>query len=159
MNDQRHMPSPSAGVAPNDKAQSGHNYRRLHSVQAKGASSESVSEPTLWALEHIKARRRRDQYFTSSLFKEPAWDILLELFVAHAEDRPVRVADACRVTATSASTGLRWIGTLEAARLIEREPDTSDGRASFVHLSSIGLQIMTDYLDDVAHTRRKVAHD
>lgn len=128
-----------------------------HSPRSERTLPPSVSKPASWALEHINARRRREQYFGSNLFKDPAWDILLELFIAHTEGRTVRITEACRVTATSTSTGLRWIGTLEAENLIERESDTNDGRSSFIHLSSTGLKIMSEYLEDVAEAHHVLA--
>ena len=56
-------------------------------------------------------RRRRSTIFgDSELFGEPAWDILLDLYIAHVEDTPVSVSSCCRTTqadfASSIGVGL-----------------------------------------------------
>lgn len=41
-------------------------------------------------------RRKRAAIFGNpELFGEPAWDILLDLYIAHAEAKPVSVSSAC----------------------------------------------------------------
>ena len=39
-------------------------------------------------------RRRADIFGNAELFGEPAWDILLGLYIAHVEDKPVLVSNA-----------------------------------------------------------------
>lgn len=66
-------------------------------------------------------RRCRDRAFEgcSDLFLEPAWDILLDLFVAEHEDRAVTVDVACLAARVSRSTSIRYLTLLEKRGLIE----------------------------------------
>ncbi len=120
---------------------------------------EALSDLALWAVNHYNARRRRERFLPKDLFRDPAWDVLLDLYIAEAEQRTVRITSACRVASHSTSTGLRWIANLEARHLIERTPDLSDGRASFIRLSDQGWQQMTRYLEDSVATCHEYVRD
>ena len=126
-----------------------------HAYPPRGA----LSDLALWALEHYCARRRRERFLPKDLFRDPAWDVLLDLYIAEAENRSVRITSACRVASHSTSTGLRWIANLEARHLVERSPDLSDGRASFIRLSDQGWQQMTRFLEDSVATCHEYVHD
>ena len=92
-------------------------------------------------------RRRREQVFgDASLFGEPAWDIMLDLYVAAAQDKRIAVTSACIGSAVPATTALRWIKILEDRGLIEREVDEVDARRTFVRLSPKGCVLMEEYL-------------
>ncbi|QFT77818.1 winged helix DNA-binding protein [Erythrobacter sp. THAF29] len=95
-------------------------------------------------------RRKRDGIFgTSELFGEPAWDILLDLYVAEAEGKAVSVSSACIGSASPSTTGLRWLGVLSEAGLVAREHDPEDQRRVLVRLSAKGLEAMDRYFDEV----------
>ena len=106
---------------------------------------------TLWldlALEHYRNRRRRDKIFaTETLFGEPGWDILLDLFIAAKENRQVSVMSACIGAAVPSTTGLRWISALEREGLLAREDDPNDARRTHVLLTSRGYSGMVDYFN------------
>ncbi len=66
----------------------------------------------------LKARRSRANFLPAELFHEPAWDLLLELFVADAEGRRLtgrEVSDAANVTPSVMS---RWLKHLTRLHLI-----------------------------------------
>ncbi len=93
-------------------------------------------------------RRRRTAIFGNpDLFGEPAWDILLDLYIAHAEDKSVSVSSACIASASPATTGLRWLGILAEEGLIVRENDAGDHRRVLVRLTPAGLAAMDRYFD------------
>ena len=93
-------------------------------------------------------RRKRGAIFGNpDLFGEPAWDILLDLFIAHAEGKSVSVSSACIGSAAPATTGLRWLGVLADEGLIERRPDPEDNRRVMVHLTPTGRAAMERYFD------------
>jgi hypothetical protein len=95
-------------------------------------------------------RRKRAAIFGNpDLFGEPAWDILLDLFIAHGEGKPVSVSSACIGSASPATTGLRWLGVLADEGLIVRENDADDNRRVLVRLSSAGVTAMERFLDSV----------
>jgi hypothetical protein len=91
-------------------------------------------------------RRRRNKIFKSEeLFGEPAWDILLDLFVAAKERRRVSVTSACIGSAVPSTTALRWISILERQGLLTREADPGDARRVYVRLSPAGYEAMLEY--------------
>ncbi|MEQ5786722.1 winged helix-turn-helix transcriptional regulator [Erythrobacter sp. NFXS35] len=93
-------------------------------------------------------RRKRAAIFGNpELFGEPAWDILLDLFIAHGEDKPVSVSSACIGSAAPATTGLRWLGVLAEEGLIVRENDAQDNRRVLVRLTRAGVTAMERFFD------------
>jgi DNA-binding MarR family transcriptional regulator len=95
--------------------------------------------------EIIRMRRKRDQFFEKELFADPAWDILLELYLGVLSQQRVTITSLCAAAAVPPTTGLRWIGILEAKGLINRRADPFDGRRVFMSLSTEGLQRMEEY--------------
>jgi hypothetical protein len=92
-------------------------------------------------------RRQRAAIFGSSdLFGEPAWDILLDLYIAQAEGKPVSVSSACIGSASPPTTGLRWLAVLTEQGLIARTADEQDQRRILVHLTARGLAAMEQFL-------------
>lgn len=93
-----------------------------------------------------QARRKRVSVFEAEeLFGEPAWDILLDLYIAYAEGKSVSVSSACIGSASPPTTGLRWLGVLQEAALVEREHDPRDQRRVLVRLSPTGIERMETY--------------
>lgn len=83
----------------------------------------------------LKARRMRDQFFERELFADPAWDILLELYLADLMQYRMSIGSLCIGAAVPATTALRWIKLLERKGVIMRNADPGDGRRVFVSLS------------------------
>lgn len=111
------------------------------------ASARITPEARLaFARETYAIRRRRDRHLPGDLFGEPTWDILLDLYVATRENRPVPTTSACIGADVPPTTALRWLRILEARGLVEREEDGRDGRRTFVRLSAQGLAAMDDWL-------------
>ena len=97
-------------------------------------------------------RRRRQEVFGTAMFGEPAWEILLHLYVLefgarHTIGRLVKLAGA------SKSSGLRWIDYLEVQRLIRRRSHPTDRRAAFVELTEKGKEQIELYLFGTATSR------
>jgi DNA-binding MarR family transcriptional regulator len=104
-----------------------------------------LSSSAMLARAEMKARLRRGLFFKESLFSDPAWDILIDLFIAEAEGTR-RAVSAVGLTANIPSTtALRWINVLEREGLIEREDDVRDGRRVFISLTDQGISAMTEY--------------
>jgi len=93
----------------------------------------------------IRARRMRDSFFEATLFADPAWDMLLDLFAAEIEHARVSVSSLCIAAAVPGTTALRWIGTLSEAGLVERKDDPFDRRRAFISLSAKARRGMNDY--------------
>ncbi len=95
----------------------------------------------------ISERRRREQTFGSELFADPAWDMLLDLYAAHQEQRQVSISSLCIAAAVPATTALRWIRTMADKGLLCRAADENDGRRIYVHLEEKVLTAMDEFLE------------
>lgn len=98
------------------------------------------------AMSIYRARRRRSKFFEASLFAEPAWDMLLDLFVASVRGRQVSVSGLCRAADVSEETGLRWIELLESQGLVRRRSVSEDGHLRLVEMSDDGFEAMCKYV-------------
>ncbi len=96
-------------------------------------------------LSYARRRKRAKIFGDSELFGEPAWDILLDLYIAQADDKPVSVSSACIGSAAPPTTGLRWLGVLADQGLLEREHDPHDQRRVLVRLTDKALRAMDRY--------------
>lgn len=91
-------------------------------------------------------RRLRSNFFDQSLFGEPAWDILLDLFIAFANRQRISTTSCCIASAAPTSTALRWIGELSQTGLVWREPSSTDRRSSYVSLTHEGVITVAQFL-------------
>lgn len=98
---------------------------------------------------YLRARRNREAYFPEGLFADPAWDLLLDLYVAQTEGREVSVSSACIAAGVPATTGLRWLASLEKKALITRHQDHQDGRRSWVKIARPALKGINLWLDSM----------
>lgn len=106
----------------------------------------SVNRDLEFAEKLYEYRRQRERTFPDGLFSDPAWDILLDLFISEGRNRRVSVGDACLASCVPPSTAMRWLTTLEDEGLIVKSSDTADRRRSFFTLSPQGLEKMHSYL-------------
>jgi len=74
----------------------------------------------------IKARNWRASMLGDGLFADHAWDMLLELYAAADEGRPLTASSLCKASGAPVTTGLRYVAHLESRRLIQRVPGHRD---------------------------------
>jgi DNA-binding MarR family transcriptional regulator len=91
------------------------------------------------------ARRLRDRMFGDQLFSDPAWDLLLDLYIAHWEGRQVSVKSACIAASVPQTTALRYIAHLVELAMIKRSSHPVDARIKFLQLSERAIEKMTRY--------------
>lgn len=125
--------------------------RSTHLLSSQELASEAAR---LYA-----ARRIRSNYFDELLFGEPAWDIMLDLFLAAVEDRDLRSTSVCIASAVPLTTALRWIKVLQEHGLIERRDGVEDKRCSHLRLSEKGYSAMVKTLSRVLSQRRNSMAD
>src|ERR1700754_1862754 len=77
-------------------------------------------------------RMRRNETLGIPVFRDPAWDMLLDLLVAAEEGRRVSVTSLCHASGVPTTTALRHVERLDALGLIERSSDPSDKRRFWV---------------------------
>ena len=85
-----------------------------------------------------------------ALFRDPAYDLLLDLVASEEEGRTVYATDCAVAARVPVSTILRYVSLLEAEGLIDREPDTLDGRRIIVRLTERARSAMHDHLGEIA---------
>ena len=120
-------------------------------------SSENIGERVLsrqtWAplpdpkliRQIIRQRRLRSDFLGGDWFADPAWDILLDLTAAAAENKRVSVSSLCHASGVPPTTALRWISQMVDAGLLVRVDDPVDRRRSFIELSDVATRKMARY--------------
>lgn len=101
-----------------------------------------------------QARDLRPCIHIAGLFGEPAWDILLDLYICQGTSRPTSVTSSCLASRAPATTALRYIQYLCDHDVIVRTPDNRDRRRSWLRLSSSAEIAMDRYLDQIMRTLR-----
>lgn len=87
---------------------------------------------------HRVARRRllrRQLVGAPELFGEPAWDMLVDLFIHEAEERAVSTSSVCIASGLPMTSALRLLQNLCDVGLVTREADRDDGRRNFIRLA------------------------
>lgn len=102
-----------------------------------------VKIANFWTLAHAL----REEFFESSLFADPAWDILLELYRAGYHKEKVKITSLSASARVPSSTSGRWVRNLTRKGLVIQERDPKDKRRVYVHLSAEGHELMRRYFD------------
>lgn len=108
------------------------------------------------ALAWIRARKHRDEAFGDDLFFDPAWSILLELYVHHRQQVATSITSLCQSVKIPPSTGLRWIALLEKRGLVTREADPFDKRRSYARLTPESIERVERALDSAVTSDRQL---
>jgi hypothetical protein len=90
---------------------------------------------TMFARRLMSERRERENTFGADFFADPAWDMILDLFIAHEEKRKISVSSLCIAAAVPPTTALRWIKSLTEKGIFVRSDDPDDGRRGWIALS------------------------
>jgi hypothetical protein len=83
---------------------------------------------------YLANRRARESLFPGGWFADPAWDLLLDLFVAELEGEQVAVSSACIAAGVPTTTALRCLNRMCEAGFLIRTVDPEDARRSLVTL-------------------------
>lgn len=123
-------------------------------IAARAArATDAHSDHVATAYRLYRERRARLQAFSQSfsIFGEPGWDILLEIYLADTIGRAMCVGTACLAADVAQTTGLRWLAKLEKIGLVLRQDDPTDGRRGLVMLTPRGRTEMERYLARIAN--------
>jgi DNA-binding MarR family transcriptional regulator len=118
----------------------------LPTIQADNVSAATLRRRAR-ALFNI--RRRRAKIFGQSMFGEPAWDMLLALYVLEEYSDRHTVGRVMRYAGTPTTTGLRWLQYLVGKQLVIREEHPHDRRSALVRLSPKGQQLLNAFFSEV----------
>ena len=84
---------------------------------------------------HRRRLYRREVIGTSKLFADPAWEMLVDLFIRECENKKVATSALCLAATVPPSTALRRVNDLVAAGYIVKVEDPNDGRRHFVQMT------------------------
>lgn len=87
-------------------------------------------------------RKRRSRWLPPHTLGEPAWDILLALFVAAGEGRTLAIGQVGQETGTAQTTVFRTLAILHRAGLITRTRDAAWRTRVLLGLSEQGEKAM-----------------
>lgn len=121
------------------------------------AHAPAVDERLTTAAAWMKARDERDRIFGADLFFDPAWNMLLDLYVNECRGAVVSVSSLCIAARVPSTTALRWLTMLEKRGLIARRADDYDRRRSFLFLTDEGRSKIESTLDRARETGGKSA--
>lgn len=112
------------------------------------AASEPSDDAGLLVLARsmYRFRRHREAEFGPNLFSDPAWDILLDLFIAGEEGKKVSVSSACIGSSSPATTALRHLSTLVGRDFVTRKANDGDSRFVWVELTPAGREKVVNVL-------------
>jgi DNA-binding PadR family transcriptional regulator len=85
-------------------------------------------------------------YLPADLFGDPAFDMLLDLFIAREENYQLSITSVVTAGHTPATTGLRWLAKIEKYGLVVRESDPFDARRSYIILNESGHSMIKEWL-------------
>jgi DNA-binding MarR family transcriptional regulator len=93
----------------------------------------------------MSERKRRTHFFSKAMFGEPAWDMLLALYITDFAGRRQTISKLVGWVNAPRSTANRWIDYLERERLVERTPHPNDRRFVFIDLADKGRRLLDEY--------------
>ncbi len=88
-------------------------------------------------------RRERERFLPKEILGEPAWDMLLELFVASVKGGELSIKSISHASGVPPTTALRYIEVMVANGSVLRRRSTEDKRVSYIRLSKDGYNAMS----------------
>jgi DNA repair protein RadC len=92
-----------------------------------------------------RGMRRHELLGHPSLLGNPAWDMLIDLFLHAHAGKPVSTSALCFGSGMPMSNALRLIRKLCDSGIVMREPDPRDGRRNFITLPLQTLEGLNSY--------------
>lgn len=103
---------------------------------APEASKLALSYAVKKAADLIEITKRRSRLVSvANLFADPAWFILLDLFVRQHSGLKTSVSSACHASFSPVTTALRHTAILTERKIIQRQFDPQDQRRVFLELT------------------------
>ena len=129
------------------EAEHGGRLSPLHLIERESAALAAV------AREEYAARRERERFLDSSLLREPAWDMLLDLFIHRAVGKRITLTSAAIASKVPYGTAHRHLEHLEALGLVSRTPSATDARVQLLDLSDDGFRRIGSWLRNRLQSR------
>lgn len=97
----------------------------------------------------LVARQNIAKVMPRNLFRDSAWDVMLELYIGTAEQTDVYVKQAIIASGECPATAMRIIARLEKSGFLCRMGDPNDQRRVVVSLSRTGMDAMEMLLEEL----------
>jgi hypothetical protein len=121
---------------------------RRENLKAKGEVAERRLNLARWLYWSREIRPNIDQ----QLYGEPAWDMLLDLYLRQKAGTRSSVTSACIGSRAPHTTALRYVSALCDAGWLERVIDETDRRRNWLSLSPEGEARLDRYFDRLLAT-------
>jgi DNA-binding MarR family transcriptional regulator len=118
-------------------------------VSGEGDALGRERELAQLARDILQSRRQRNGEFGKRLFSEPAWDMLLELYVRENTGVAATSRDLIAASGAARSTAARWIAHLDKESLIRRRRHPGDSATDFIELTDLGRDSLERYLSAI----------
>ncbi|WP_054120054.1 hypothetical protein [Porphyrobacter sp. AAP60] len=120
-----------------------------------GSALEPAQKPSQSALQtaqrvYHERRSRVDFLGNNEIFGEPAWDMLLNIFIRQSTSEMVSFESADINKVSPKPTAVRWLRVLEQSGLIRWERDADDNDRHLIYLTATGYEGMLRYLESIA---------
>jgi DNA-binding MarR family transcriptional regulator len=104
----------------------------VETAATDGAGQDPPLSLAKFAAHWRALRLRRNEALGIPVFRDPAWDMLLDLLVAEEEGRQVTVTGLCHASGVPVTTALRHVDRLDELGLIYRTADPADKRRFWI---------------------------
>ncbi len=105
------------------------------------------------------SRGLRTHTLAGGLFGEPAWDLLLDLYIREKSGSRSSVTSACIGSRAPHTTALRHISALCKSKWVSRIPDDADKRRFWLALTPTAMTKLDRHFDQLAGTSDFVSAD
>jgi DNA-binding MarR family transcriptional regulator len=144
--DRKKSPNWGTILSNRDRADAARLLTLLLDEEGVGEQRPHDLDPITLAEAIIEDRRRRAEIFNPSMFGEPAWELLLTLFVMDQRGPRLTIGRLAQVARTKLTTALRWLDYLEDQDLVRRELHPNDARTAFIELTDKARDSLRLYL-------------
>lgn len=91
-------------------------------------------------------RKSRDAQFGAGLFSDPAWDIMLALYVGKLQQIRMKTTALIEDSGVPSTTALRWINALSERGYLDKSSNPTDARSTLIEMTDTAAVLMTDFL-------------
>ena len=119
--------------------------RKLIAEAAQAAAAKG-GDLTDFARRILTSRGNDNRPLHTMLFTNPAWDILLNLYIAETEGRGMTVLDCCLASVVRQSVALRWLTYLKQEGMVLEVTDITQPRQTQIQLSESTKSAIASYL-------------
>ena len=117
--------------------------RRKNVLPSRAPSRKGETAALVNARRHLHDCKARESVFgRPEFFGDPAWNMLIELFIANEERRDLTAAQLCGRAGAALQTAHRWLAIMEREGLVMAVRATSDEADRQIFISPASIQNM-----------------